>query len=384
MLVAAGLASGPWWLASEEPAESPAAASRSRPDNRESVDRSDTVSHDQETGTQRRTIARHLDAERFEAAVAHYNDIDGDEQHGRRQRGRRRILDKARTLVEAGRHEAAIELLSAFTRINHRDLSALMALARAHRARGDHEAALDILFRAGTAANQAYGRSQIEAVESAIRATVQDRASALTRASDRNGLITLYRTLIQKGYAHPQDRLELALHLKQAGRYRAARDAVAAVRHVPAVADEAAELERRIEQARRSDDTQRQRHRIGLQSHGEHSSVEVAFAGGAPLELIVDTGASLVAVTEAAARRSGLDQRERLGRRSLQTANGVVEAEIVQARRLRVGGLEIRELAVAILPRSLGGVDGLLGMNALRGYDVRLNRDARQLTLTPE
>jgi hypothetical protein len=36
--------------------------------------------------------------------------------------------------------------------------------------------------------------------------------------------------------------------------------------------------------------------------------------------------------------------------------------------------------ATAILTRTLDGVDGLLGMNALRGFDVRLDRDAQELT----
>lgn len=97
---------------------------------------------------------------------------------------------------------------------------------------------------------------------------------------------------------------------------------------------------------------------------------------GTPIPLMVDTGASLVVLREEDAERIGIHLRRSdfTGRSS--TANGTGAYAPVTLRRLSVGGIEIRDVEAAVVPRGRLGVN-LLGMSflrRLRSFDIAGNR----------
>jgi aspartyl protease family protein len=97
---------------------------------------------------------------------------------------------------------------------------------------------------------------------------------------------------------------------------------------------------------------------------------------GAPLRFMVDTGATYVSVSEAFARGAGLP-RGVTG--YFNTANGSVQGEVVKGQSVRAGPYELLGLSVAVMPA--GGVEGLLGQNFLRRFDV--SQSGGELRLRP-
>ncbi|RMX02966.1 TIGR02281 family clan AA aspartic protease [Corticibacter populi] len=101
---------------------------------------------------------------------------------------------------------------------------------------------------------------------------------------------------------------------------------------------------------------------------------------GVPVRFMVDTGASIVSVSDAVARAAGLE-----GGRSItfQTANGPREGRVVRAERLSLGaapdGFTLQGIEVGT-GLAIGSSDeALLGQNVLRHFDVSIDRQAMVL-----
>lgn len=88
-----------------------------------------------------------------------------------------------------------------------------------------------------------------------------------------------------------------------------------------------------------------------------------ARINGIERRMLVDTGASTTALTEATARAAGLNLDESNFARMVDTANGQVLARTSTAATFAVGAIETRDLSVLVLD-NLGGQD-LVGMNFL-------------------
>ncbi len=85
---------------------------------------------------------------------------------------------------------------------------------------------------------------------------------------------------------------------------------------------------------------------------------------GVRVPMLVDTGASLVALSYRDAETAGVLPPAELFTQVVETANGPLKAAPVVLRRLRVGTIELREVDALVLPQ--GGIDrSLLGMNFL-------------------
>ena len=97
---------------------------------------------------------------------------------------------------------------------------------------------------------------------------------------------------------------------------------------------------------------------------------------GTRIQLMVDTGASLVVLRQEDAERIGiqLSPYDFTGRTS--TANGTGTFAPVMLRSLRIGNLEVRDIQAAVVPRGQLQVN-LLGMSflkRLRSFDIADNR----------
>jgi predicted aspartyl protease len=88
----------------------------------------------------------------------------------------------------------------------------------------------------------------------------------------------------------------------------------------------------------------------------------------------LDTGSSITLFTPRLLQEVGLDPAAANVRRSVYTYDGVAELPVLQVPRLRVFGQEVHDLEVACgeLPLQLG-LDGVLGLNFLRYFDLRIN-----------
>lgn len=96
-----------------------------------------------------------------------------------------------------------------------------------------------------------------------------------------------------------------------------------------------------------------------------------------PVQFLVDTGASAVAIGQPEADRLGLDYKS--GRPvHLNTANGVAQGWRVKLRALKIGDVTVHEVDAVITPMAMPAV--LLGNSFLNQFNMR--RDADQMTLS--
>lgn len=110
---------------------------------------------------------------------------------------------------------------------------------------------------------------------------------------------------------------------------------------------------------------------------GGHFNPAGAINGQA-VQFMVDTGATLVALGQDDARRLGLNLSN--GRPGLsQTANGPVQVLMLNLDRVRVGEVEITNVAAVVLPQPMPFV--LLGNSFLSRFQMRRDNDVMRLQL---
>jgi clan AA aspartic protease (TIGR02281 family) len=98
------------------------------------------------------------------------------------------------------------------------------------------------------------------------------------------------------------------------------------------------------------------------------------------VQLMIDTGASMVVLPESMMSELGINEYEASSRK-VQTVNGVTDALYAQIEALEIGQESVDDVTVAfIADESLGGVK-LLGMNVLKNYQVTLDDKNNTLTL---
>src|SRR5881296_266733 len=98
--------------------------------------------------------------------------------------------------------------------------------------------------------------------------------------------------------------------------------------------------------------------------------------------LVVDTGASYVAISKPVAASLGLKTTEHTRFIPLQTGNGMMMAPIMKLSSLRLGGIEVNDVEAAIIEDwSDSNVVGVLGMNFLSAFDWSTDNANGQLLL---
>lgn len=105
-----------------------------------------------------------------------------------------------------------------------------------------------------------------------------------------------------------------------------------------------------------------------------------AEINGVERRMLVDSGATITALSDRTAALARVDRGAGLVPVVLRTANGAVSADTGSVERLRLGGIDAHDLSVVISP-SLGDVD-ILGMNFLSRL-ASWRVEGRTLILTP-
>jgi aspartyl protease family protein len=130
-----------------------------------------------------------------------------------------------------------------------------------------------------------------------------------------------------------------------------------------------------------------QDHVLPTRREGEHHFVQARVLGtdgkSLQLELMVDTGSSLLVLPES--RASDLDQAlEGLENRAMETANGTLEARIGRVAAVELGDARVEDVEVAFVPDDRLAQPGLLGMNVLSRFLFVLDDERNELTLVPD
>ncbi len=111
---------------------------------------------------------------------------------------------------------------------------------------------------------------------------------------------------------------------------------------------------------------------VALAANDRHHYVATALINGRKVEVLVDTGATQVAISEPLARELGLPRGPAF---QVSTANGLATAYATRVTSIRLGSIELRDVAANIVP-NMSAPDVLLGMNFLRELELT-QRDGR-------
>lgn len=100
-----------------------------------------------------------------------------------------------------------------------------------------------------------------------------------------------------------------------------------------------------------------------------HVVVEAAV-NGAPMRLLVDTGATLVTLTPADARAAGIDPDGLAYTRRANTANGPVRMGPIVLREVRIGQLAIGDVPAAVIENLDMSLLGQSFLSRLKSYEM--------------
>jgi aspartyl protease family protein len=96
-----------------------------------------------------------------------------------------------------------------------------------------------------------------------------------------------------------------------------------------------------------------------------------AAVNGAPVRMLVDTGASLVTLTPADARAAGINPASLAFSGYVQTANGTARMAPVTLREIRIGQLSIYDVHASVLEHLNVSLLGMSLLSRLQGYEMR-------------
>ena len=111
---------------------------------------------------------------------------------------------------------------------------------------------------------------------------------------------------------------------------------------------------------------------VGLGGH----FTSAGSINGRTVQFMVDTGATVVALSQGEAERIGLDWRN-APRAQTQTANGAVPVHRVSLRTMRVGEVEVSNVEAIVMPAQMPYV--LLGNSFLGRFQMRRDNDVLRL-----
>jgi len=103
-----------------------------------------------------------------------------------------------------------------------------------------------------------------------------------------------------------------------------------------------------------------------------------------PAKMILDTGANVVVVNTALARRLGWTRKRDVATVTMLTASGSVQTEPLIIGTLRVGSAEKTNVIAAVAPTGIlfDRCDGLLGMSFLRDFKLNIDTESRTIKLS--
>jgi clan AA aspartic protease (TIGR02281 family) len=122
---------------------------------------------------------------------------------------------------------------------------------------------------------------------------------------------------------------------------------------------------------------------VPLQRIGSLFVVAIMVNSTRQARLIIDTGASHTVLSRSIASDAQLFSDRQPVQVTMQTVGGQVQGDMVPVDSLRVADVEVKDTWAAIydLPDAPAGVEGLLGLNFLRQFEMTLDSTRNQLYL---
>ncbi len=113
---------------------------------------------------------------------------------------------------------------------------------------------------------------------------------------------------------------------------------------------------------------------LSSESHIHFQAIITGPMGFSRIEMMLDTGATLVSIPTSIARDLGYDIDQPTATLPIITASGAVHAPVIMLNSVEVLGAVATDVRAACMDMPVGiGFDGLLGLSFLRNFDVDLH-----------
>jgi len=115
---------------------------------------------------------------------------------------------------------------------------------------------------------------------------------------------------------------------------------------------------------------------IPFEKHGSVVIVGATLNGKTQVKLVLDTGASFTMISSATAKQLDIDSSQNTRTMPFQTANGMIQAPLINLDSISVAGLELKNLTAAVhdaMPDAT--VAGLLGLNFLTNFRMDIDTE---------
>lgn len=122
---------------------------------------------------------------------------------------------------------------------------------------------------------------------------------------------------------------------------------------------------------------------IPVKRYRGHFIVEVLINGSVKANLMVDTGATMVILSDQLGEILRVKGNEDLPTMNFSTAGGKVESPLFFLESLKVGNAEVFSVEASTNPNFKGEVDGLLGISFLGEFKVEIDSENSQMLLKP-
>lgn len=257
------------------------------------------------------------------------------------------------------------------------DIPALLLLARYQEHHGQPEAAANTLLMARTYALPAGDQRQVSKSLRQLTLSTDERLSEGQRWIE---LLGYYEYLAAIDFTTPDFELRRALLYLRLGEETRGSELLVNLREADSGSDPqwTATLEQHLADATTEiAPSAEPSNAVPLERRGDGYLVEVTLDDQATLKLLVDTGASMTALTRDSFRRLYRPGFILLGTRLFNTANGYTRGEIYSAPALTLGEERLEDIAIAVLDfKTMDDIDGLLGMNVLRQFHFEIDQSA--------
>jgi clan AA aspartic protease (TIGR02281 family) len=121
---------------------------------------------------------------------------------------------------------------------------------------------------------------------------------------------------------------------------------------------------------------------IPFEKQGSVVIVDATFNRRTTAKLVVDTGASYTMISSATAKELNIDAAQNQRTAPFQTANGTIQAPLINLDSITVGGIEIKNLTAAVHDiHTDAKVAGLLGLDFLSNFRMDIDTEKGMLYL---
>lgn len=287
----------------------------------------------------------------------------------------------ASRLIRQGQYLQAKNLLERYYAKFNAALQGLIILARSLAGMEEYRQQIATLVQAQLFADTPAEEEQI----SSLLKKAVNRYSGVLVAENRWGDLDLfYQELISKQPENPHHYLQLALLRMRVGDPDGALDPLSRIENDPLLGEQVRQMMAKVQ--RNSELVPIAAAEVPLlvraSQYGLQYIVRARVDNYRDLNLLIDTGAVITVIEPHLLAELGYDLDGEV--QYFNTANGTIQAPMVDIQDLSIGPVVVKELSVAAVNLNMSGeIDGLLGMNFLRHYQFRIDQEGKVLYLNP-